>query len=59
MTRKRSSLEVDRLYVDIDGNYFFTPDGIGVVWFEDEHEAVEQTGGFDGYVIQLHDDLED
>lgn len=59
MARKRSSLQVDRLYVDIDGNYFFTPDGVGLVYFEDESDALFQTGGFDGYIIRINDTVED
>lgn len=40
----RPGLEVDTIYVNPDGSAFFTPDGIGCIFFDTEEEAVADTG---------------
>ena len=56
----RKCLQVDRLYHEVQsGMYFHTPDGIGVIWYDDFTEAMEQTGAFDSGIIAIHQKLED
>lgn len=57
----RSALRVERLYHEIPtGMYFFTPDGIGCIWYETKEEALEDTfNGWDQPIIGLNQELED
>lgn len=55
----RKNLQVDTLYFsDPEGQWFFTPDGVGVIWFDTLKEAREQTG-IEGSPVVLHEELED
>ena len=56
----RSHLEVERLYLEQPtGMYFFTPDGIGCIWFDSKEEAMEQTEAFGQPIIVLCQELSD
>lgn len=45
MATKRDRLKVDELYKEQkSGMFFYTPDGIGVIWFDTLEEARDQTG---------------
>lgn len=53
-TLARTELQVERLYnVTPTGQLFYTPDGLGLVWFDNSADALEQTGGFGAPVIQI------
>lgn len=56
----RASLKVERLYQEHPtGMYFFTPDGIGCIWFDTLEEALEETGAFGQPIIILSQELSD
>lgn len=56
----RDSLEVERLYYcEPTGQYFFTPDGIGCIWYDTLEEALADTGAFGQTIIQINQELED
>ena len=56
----RSLLEVDRLYYcGPNDSYFHTPDGVGVYWYEDKAQAMEQTGAFSLPIITINQPLSD
>lgn len=56
----RGSLEVERLYYEQPtGMYFFTPDGIGCIWYETKEEAMADTGAFDQPIITIGQELSD
>lgn len=56
----RRNLKVDRLYYNLfDKKWFYTPDGIGVVYFEDAQDARNQTDMFGKPVIMLNLELSD
>lgn len=43
----RAALQIDRLYYCQPADkYFYTPDGVGLVWYETKAEALEQTNAF-------------
>lgn len=49
-----------RLYKEAPtGSYFYTPDGIGCVWFDSLTEALEQTAAFCAPIIVIMNKLED
>jgi hypothetical protein len=55
----RRALRVDRIYFSVhDQQYFFTPDGVGVIWFDTYLEAHNETG-IRGPVTHIHQRLED
>lgn len=59
-TYPRKALLVNRLYHEVpSGMYFHTPDGVGVLWYEDFAEAMAETGAFDTGIIAIHTRLED
>lgn len=39
--------------------YFYTPDGIGCIWFDTKAQALAETGAFDQPVIAINQELED
>lgn len=50
----RTELQVERLYhLTPTDQWFYTPDGAGLVWFDDRAQALDQTGAFDAPVIQV------
>jgi hypothetical protein len=56
----REHLQVERLYYEQPtGQYFFTPDGIGCIWFETREQAMEETGAFGQPIITLGQELSD
>lgn len=56
----RSALQPLRLYHEHPSDtYFYTPDGIGCIWFETLAEALAETGAFDQPVIHLSQELSD
>lgn len=56
----RSHLEVERLYYEQPtGMYFFTPDGIGCIWYETREEALADTDAFGQPIITLCQELSD
>jgi hypothetical protein len=56
----RRNLKVERLYHELPtGMYFFTPDGIGCIWFETREEAMEETDAFGENIIAINQELED
>jgi hypothetical protein len=61
MKYPRKYLKVDRLYHEIPTDlYFYTPDGIGCVWFKTREEAIEETGnGFGEGIIAINQELEE
>jgi hypothetical protein len=47
----RAQLEIETLYYNREnGQYFWTPDGIGCYWYATLSEALDDTGGFGGRV---------
>lgn len=56
-----SQLQVNRLYHTTDPHeqWFYTPDGVGVIWYDSKTEALEQTGAFDQPIIEYGGQLED
>lgn len=62
MTKKekfpRRNLKVNRLYYNLfDKQWFYTPDGVGVIFFENEQDAMNQVGTFGQQVIMLNLEL--
>lgn len=56
----RSLLEIDRLYYcGPNDSYFHTPDGVGVYWYDDKAEAMDQTGAFGRPIIIMNQPLPD
>lgn len=57
----RSQLQVNRLYHTSvpHQHWLYTPDGVGVIWFDSEAEALEQTGAFGQPILQLNEALSD
>lgn len=57
----RKNLKVERLYHEIPtGMYFFTPDGIGCIWYETREEALADTdNGWGQGIIGINQELED
>lgn len=50
----RTELQVERLYhLTPTDQWFYTPDGVGIVWFDERAQALNQTGAFDAPVIQV------
>lgn len=44
MALTRDTQKLDTIYRSPDGQYFFTPDGEGRIFFDDLKEAREETG---------------
>ena len=60
MKYPRKFLKVNRLYHEgPTGLYFYTPDGIGCIWFDTKEEAMKETGAFGLGIIGLNQELED
>jgi hypothetical protein len=56
----RKHLKVERLYHEQPtGMYFFTPDGIGCIWYETREEAMEDTEAFGEPIITIVQELDD
>lgn len=56
----RSALQVDRLYYCAPSeDYFYTPDGIGLIWFESKAQALREVGQFGKPIITIHQYPED
>lgn len=56
----RDYLRVLRLYHEQPtGMYFYTPDGIGCIWYDTLEEALEDTGAFEQPIITLVQELSD
>ena len=56
----RKNLKVERLYRELPtGMYFYTPDGIGCIWFDTKEEAMEETGAFGQNIIAINQELAD
>lgn len=56
----RNNLEVERLYYcQPTGQYFFTPDGIGCIWYDTREEALADTDAFGLPVISINQEVED
>lgn len=56
----RSALKVQRLYKEgPTGQYFYTPDGIGCIWYDGLTEAMEDTDAFGQPIITLWQKLSD
>ena len=56
----RKHLKVDRLYYEQPtGMYFYTPDGVGCLWFDTKEEALEEVGDFGQPIITLVQELSD
>lgn len=55
----RRALRVDTIYFSVpDQQYFFTPDGVGVIYYDTYLEIYQDTG-IRGPVIHIHQELED
>jgi hypothetical protein len=56
----RSALQVDRLYLFAPAEYYFyTPDGVGLIWFESKAQALREVGNFGKPIITIHQYPED
>lgn len=56
----RDHLKVERLYHEQPtGMYFFTPDGIGCIWYETLEEAMADTDAFGQPIITICQELSD
>ena len=56
----RESLTPLRLYhEEPTGLYFYTPDGMGCIWFSDRKEALAETDAFGQPIITLCQELSD
>lgn len=56
----RSALQMNRLYYCAPSeDYFFTPDGVGLVWFESKAQALREVGQFGKPIITIHQYPED
>lgn len=52
----RSNLIPFRLYFCAPSeDYFYTPDGIGLIWFESKAQAIREVGQFGKPIITLHE----
>lgn len=59
-TYPRRLLKPMRLYHEMPtGLFFYTPDGIGCVWFQDYEEAMAEVGDFGRPVISIVQRLSD
>lgn len=59
-TYPRERLEVLRLYWEVPTDkYFYTPDGVGVIWFDDFMEALSETDAFGHGIMAIHRKLAD
>lgn len=56
----RSALQVNRLYYcTVSEDYFTTPDGIGLHWYESKAQALREVGNFGKPIITIHQYPED
>lgn len=56
----RRYLQVDRLYFNNHtSEWFYTPDGIGVVYFDSKLDALNETDAFGQKIIQIDQPLSD
>lgn len=56
----RKNLSVNRLYYcSVSEDYFWTPDGIGLIWFESKAQALREVGQFGKPIITIHQYPED
>jgi hypothetical protein len=56
----RAALQVERLYHEAPtGMYFYTPDGIGCIWYDTREGALADTDAFGEPIITIIQKLED
>jgi hypothetical protein len=56
----RSAIIPFRLYYcSVSEDYFYSPDGIGLVWFESKDQAMREVGTFGKPIITIHQYPED
>lgn len=56
----RNRLQVERLYYCAPSeDYFYTPDGIGLIWFESKAQALREVGNFGKPIMTIHQYPED
>ena len=56
----RKNLSVNRLYYcSVSEDYFWTPDGVGLIWFESKAQALREVGQFGKPIITIHQYPED
>jgi hypothetical protein len=56
----RSHLHVERLYYcQPTEQYFFTPDGIGCIWYDTREDAMADTEAFGQPIISINLEVED
>lgn len=56
----RKFLKPERLYYEQPtGMYFYTPDGVGCIWFDSREQAMEEVGDFGQPIITLVQELSD
>lgn len=56
----RENLQPFRLYYCAPSeDYFYTPDGVGLIWFESRAQALDQVGTFGKPIITIHQYPED
>jgi len=56
----RSAIIPLRLYYcAVSEDYFYSPDGVGLVWFESKAQALREVGQFGKPIITIHQYPED
>lgn len=59
-TYPRSAIQPLRLYYcSVSEDYFYSPDGTGLVWFESKAQALREVGQFGKPIITIHQYPED
>jgi hypothetical protein len=56
----RSAIVPLRLYYcSVSEDYFYSPDGVGLIWFESKAQALREVGNFGKPIITIHQYPED
>jgi hypothetical protein len=56
----RKNIQPLRLYYcSVSEDYFYSPDGVGLIWFESKDQALREVGQFGKPIITIHQYPED
>lgn len=56
----RKNIQPLRLYYcSVSEDYFYSPDGVGLIWFESKAQALREVGQFGKPIITIHQYPED
>lgn len=56
----RKNIQPLRLYYcSVSEDYFYSPDGVGLIWYESKAQAMREVGNFGKPIITIHQYPED